>query len=142
MRTRTPGKTPEHRERRRACRRPVVFRRCHSCSENSRRSLSTQVHGDGSQGDGHEIQFSARPDNNVAHTVARPSPRFLLFFFFLLPFRHCSTALYYVFLSSLDPGSLFIRVALKNALYLSLSLHVPVHRCCKLLPLVVILAHT
>lgn len=45
----------------------------------------------GSQGDGHEIRFSVRPDKNVARTVARPPPppslflsssrRFITFFY-------------------------------------------------------------
>lgn len=112
---------------------------------------SSQVHdGDGSsRGRELEIRFSASLDNDITLAVTRPPPLRLLllssFLFFFL-FSCCDTFLMFhcVSLSSLKSGSLFIRVALKSALYLSPARvqapsRAPVSSCC--FP-VVILAHT
>lgn len=102
--------------------------------------------GNESQGDEHEIRFCVRPDNVATSRIHRraASASFPLLLppppFFPLPF---ADALLPLFLSSsLDSESLFIRVTLKNALYLSPSYTFPACRCSKLLLPMVILAHT
>lgn len=78
--------------------------------------------GDGSRGRELEIRFSVSLDNDITLSVTPSLLDFfyLLFFLFFL-FFWCDTFLTFhcVPLSSLKSGSLFIRVALKCALYLS-----------------------
>lgn len=74
---------PYVKRRRRARRRPAIFRSI--CARKTRRDhRGSQVRGNGSRGDEHEIRFGVRPDNDVAHTVARylllSSSSSLLFF--------------------------------------------------------------
>lgn len=69
--------------------------------------MSSQVRGDGSQGSGPEIRFSAILDNDVTRSRGTRYAQLPSHFFFLPP--NVFLTFYRVSLSSLKSGSLFIR---------------------------------